>query len=239
MLACHVMAYSILFVYLLIAVAAAVSAVVHKLTVAGAFAGAAIAAIIYYSTGLPGLTMLAAFFILGIVTTSLKKEAKQHITSEHGPRTAWQVLANGGLAAFVCLLSWLFPGMSEWSPLLLAAIFSAAAADTVSSETGNAFGKRYYHILNGRPGVRGANGVVSFKGSFFGLLASGIVAIVYGVWYNDFSYTPQIMIAGTIGNFADSCLGLLENSGYLNNNMVNFLNTLVALLTMLVLIRVI
>ncbi len=233
------MTWSAVFVYLFIIVSAILSVVTRKLTIAGAFLGSAIAGIIYYAAGLPGLSMLAAFFIMGITTTSLKKEAKQSLAgNEHGVRTAGQVFANSGLAAMICLLSYLFAGMAVWLPLLVAAVFSAAAADTVSSETGNALGKKYYNILNGRPGIRGANGVISFEGTFFGLLASGVIAIIYGLWYSQFGYTIHIMVAGLIGNLTDSYLGAaLENQGYLNNNAINFLNTLAGVLAMILLIQ--
>ena len=42
---------------------------------------------------------------------------------------------------------------------------------------------------------------------------------------------PPIVLAGTAGNLADSLLGaLFERGGILNNNAVNFLNTLTAAL---------
>lgn len=223
-----------LIIYLIIGAVAVLSAVQKKLTIPGACLGAVIGSVIFFAAGLPGLSMLAAFFVMGIFTTALKKEVKPN--NETGTRTAGQVFANSGLAALICLLSCMLTDIATWLPLLIAAVFSAAAADTVSSETGNAFGKKYYNILNGKPGIRGANGVISIEGTFSGLLASAVIAVIYGLWYAQFGYTVHIIIAGLIGNLADSYLGAtLENNGYLNNNAVNFLNTLAGVLAMMAL----
>lgn len=226
-----IMHWTQILVYFFIIAGAATAAMTRKLTVAGACVGAIVAIVIYYAVGVPGLSMLAAFFVMGVATTSLKRETKQKLSAEEqDPRTAAQVVANGGLAAIVCILSWIFPAIENVLPLLIAAVFSAASADTVSSEMGNAYGTKFYHILTGRPGTKGTNGVVSIEGTLFGLLGSTVIAVVYGIGYKDYSYTLHILIAGTIGNFADSCFGIIENKGLINNNAVNFLNTLIAVL---------
>jgi len=217
-------------IYLLILAGAALSAARKKLTIAGAGLGALIGCMIFYAAGLPGLSMLAAFFIMGVGATSLGGASKQSLPKkETGARNAAQVFANGGLAAIMCVLSFQVEYIAGMLLLLIAAIFSSAAADTVSSETGNVFGKKHYNILNGKPGIKGANGVVSLEGTLSGLAASGLIAWIYGLWHQSFNYTFHIILAGTIGNLADSLLGaILENKGYLHNNAVNFLNTLAA-----------
>ena len=113
--------------------------------------------------------------------------------------------------------------------LMLAASFSAATADTLSSELGNIFGSRYYHILSFKKMQRGANGAVSLQGTLAGIIGSAIIALIYvlGTSWNA-QHVLIILVAGTVGNIADSILGLtLENKGWLNNNAVNFLNTAV------------
>ncbi len=226
-------------VYLLIVLCALLSAVARKLTIPGACVGGVIAGIIYGTAGVQGLSLLAAFFIMGIAATSWNRATKQTLTSrEPVTRTAGQVFANSGLAAVIGMLSIPFHSMAVGVPLLVAAVFSAAAADTVSSETGNALGRKYYNILDGSPGIRGANGVISVEGTLAGVLASGVIAVIYGLWYAQFGYTIPIMLAGMVGNLTDSYLGAtLENKGYLSNNAVNFLNTLAGVLTMALLMQ--
>jgi uncharacterized membrane protein len=60
-------------------------------------------------------------------------------------------------------------------------------------------------------------------------MGSAAIALVYvlGTGWNG-QHFLVIIVAGTIGNIADSILGLtLENKGLLGNNAVNFLNTVV------------
>ncbi|MBX3239497.1 MAG: DUF92 domain-containing protein [Chitinophagaceae bacterium] len=232
------MTLSEILVYICILSGAVASAATKKLTVAGAVLGATIAVIIFRASGIAGLCMMAAFFVMGIITTSLKKNFKKSLAgNEPGPRNVNQVFANGGLAAIVCAGSWVFSSVAYMLPLLIAAIFSSAAADTVSSETGNVYGTKFYNILNGRSAARGVNGAVSVEGTLAGIAASVVIAVVYGLFFNDFGYTPYIILAGTAGNLSDSVFGAaLENRGYLGNNAVNFLNTLVAALVMALLV---
>lgn len=89
------------------------------------------------------------------------------------------MIANAGLAGLLALLARIYPAQTELLRLMVAAGFAAAAADTVSSELGNVYGKKYYNILSLRPDVRGLNGVISIEGSLFGLLGSMIIAATY------------------------------------------------------------
>ncbi|HVF98166.1 MAG TPA: DUF92 domain-containing protein, partial [Flavisolibacter sp.] len=65
----------------------------------------------------------------------------------------------------------------------------------------------------------------------FGLAGSAVIASVYASsqgWNKTFGW---LLIAGTIGNLADSFLGgAFEQKGLIGNNAVNFLNTVTAAL---------
>jgi len=114
---------------------------------------------------------------------------------------------------------------------LVAACFAAATADTFSSELGNVYGKRFFHILSFQPAKKGGNGIISREGTLWGIVGSTLIALIYGIFYGVSFDLLIIIIAGTAGNIMDSLLGAAyEDKGYLTNNMVNFLNTVTAVL---------
>ena len=75
--------------------------------------------------------------------------------------------------------------------------------------------------------IRGLNGVISFKGTIIGIAGSSLIALIYSAGAGFTIHFLWIVIAGTIGNLTDSVLGAtLERKHILNNDAVNFLNTL-------------
>jgi uncharacterized protein (TIGR00297 family) len=179
--------------------------------------------------------MLTSFFILGTAATSWKKKEKMLIKGHaaHQPtRTAGQVIANGGVAALAGLAALLLPHYRPLLQVMMAAGLAAAAADTLSSELGMVYGRRYYHILTWRPDEKGLDGVVSREGWLIGIAASAVIALVYALGHGWNTRVFLVLIgSGTLGNLIDSVLGAVwERKGQLSNNAVNFLNTLAAAL---------
>lgn len=202
-----------------------------KLTLPGAAIGGLLGILLFLGAGFTGLALLAVFFLLGSAASAWKRIDKQRLglaEANQGRRTAAQALANAGVASAAGLLSWLLPAHAPFFQLLLAGSLAAATADTLSSELGNVYGRRFYHILTLRPDVRGRDGVVSLEGTALGLVGSAIMASVYSIglgWHQGFGW---VLLAGAVGNLADSVLGAtLERQGVLTNNAVNTLNTLV------------
>lgn len=211
----------------------------RKLNPAGALTGGILGFAIFLGSGLTGLAMLAVFFVLGSLATSWKlkdKIAAGLAEANKGRRTASQAFANAGVAGILGLLAWFYPAKADLFQLMIAAGFASATADTCSSELGNVYGRHYYNILTLRPDSRGLDGVISLEGTLLGLLGSCLIACLYGFGFGWGWPIIWILIAGTVGNLFDSVLGAsVERSGYLTNDAVNFLNTLVGALVALLL----
>lgn len=218
-----------LFVIFVLTVGMYASVKKGKLTETGALTGGLLGLAIFQGAGFTGLAMLALFFVLGTGATAWQHNYKANLglaEENKGGRTAGQAWANAGVAAILALLAWLFPAKAAVLRVMLAAAFAAATADTVSSELGNVYGKRFYNIVTLKPDSRGLNGVVSLEGTLLGLLGSTLISLVYGFGYGWSGNMVIVIIAGTIGNLTDSVLGAtLERGHFLSNNAVNFLNT--------------
>ncbi|GAB3573174.1 DUF92 domain-containing protein [Hymenobacter daeguensis] len=206
-----------------------------KLTPAAAATGGLLGLLIFLGSGFTGLALLALFFALGTAASAWKVADKHRLglaEENQGRRTAGQVLANAGVAGLLGLLGWLMPAHAPLLRLMLAGSFAAAAADTLASELGNVYGRRYYNILTLRPDTRGLNGVVSLEGTLLGAAGSALLAAVHGLSYGWGPAFGWLLVAGTVGNLTDSVLGAtLERRQYVSNNAVNLLNTLVGALT--------
>ena len=202
-----------------------------KLTIQAAIAGGLMGLTVFVSVGYSGLILLGSFFVLGVAATSWKKDRKRG-GEESLPqtRTVAQVFANGGVALLLSVLALIFPEKIRLLFVLIAASLAAATADTLSSELGTVYGKRFYNILSWKKEAGGLDGVISLEGTLIGVIGAFVIAIVYAFSHHSF-YILHITVAGTIGNLCDSLLGAgLERKKWIGNNMVNFLNTLCAAL---------
>lgn len=219
-------------------------------TPAAAATGAVIAASLMYSTAtfpyLPWHTALVpvlAVSLLAHFATRLGRAKKERLgTAEksHG-RAASQVAANLGIAALVSgqnMQSWfidthrLLPATLAPMPLFAVglAALAEAAADTVSSETGQVLGGRPRMITTLRTVDPGTDGAISLNGTLAGMVAAAIVALAGTLALRSDFGMFWISCAGAIfGLLFDSLLGAtFERRGWLNNDAVNFLSTAAA-----------
>jgi uncharacterized protein (TIGR00297 family) len=118
-------------------------------------------------------------------------------------------------------------------PLLLLAASAAmaeAAADTVSSELGQAFSRRALLITSLQTVPPGTDGGVSIRGTASGVLAAGVMsAVCVAAGMIPVRWASVAVLAGVCGMLVDSLLGAsLERGGRLSNDSVNFASTVAA-----------
>jgi uncharacterized protein (TIGR00297 family) len=199
-------------------------------TLAGAIAGSLISIMMFVCAGPGGFAALGTVFVLTFVATRIGHARKQRLgMAEHrGGRRATQVLANLTVAAALSALAVIFARPSLF--ICMAAALAEAAADTVSSECGEAWSSRVYLVTTFKRVAVGTNGGISGPGTLAGIVASAIVVwICYGVHLVPRHGAILAGGAAVIATFADSLLGAtLERWRWLNNDAVNFLGTLTA-----------
>lgn len=172
--------------------------------------------------GRGALPALIALFVLTFAATRFrrgKKEARGLGEARRG-RSASQIAANLGVAA-------LFASAGRYEGCVAA--LAEAAADTVSSEIGQAVGGRTLLLTTLRPVPDGTDGGVSVAGTAAGVIAAGVIVAIgaarHALWPNK----TMVMASGCAGLFFDSLLGAtVERKGWLGNDLVNFASTLFA-----------
>jgi len=206
----------------------------RTVNVSGVVAGFLVGSVIYSFLDWKGYLLLLAFFVIGSACTKLgyrKKEAQKLAQEDKGRRGARHALANAGVATACAIFAAATPYPVLFA-LAFAGAFATAAADTASSEIGQLLGRRTYLATNFKPVPRGTEGAVSLEGTLAGILASLIIAGL-GAAFGLFSWKGVIAVAvaAFVGTTFESVVGAaLEKRQLLDNEALNFLNTLVGAL---------
>jgi uncharacterized protein (TIGR00297 family) len=185
---------------------------VRALSPSGALVATVVGATVVTGSGIRGGAMLVAFFISSTLLGRLPAAAQ--LDQRRGrERDAVQVMANGGVAAVLALLSSLTQGRTR--SLLIAGFGGAvatAAADTWATEIGSRSRARPRSIRTWQPTTPGASGGVTAAG----LAASAVgAAFIAGMAAAPFAATSRhasmrvipIIVGGFVGALADSMLG--------------------------------
>jgi len=200
---------------------------VRGVTTGGAVAGAVVCFCLLQGAGLGGLAALVTVFALTWIATRIAYSRKQCLgtaESRQG-RSAAQVFANLGLAA-LCALFYAFGVADRRLLLAMGAALAEAAADTVSSEIGQAVGGIPRLVTNWSKVPAGTDGAITLAG-VTSAITVGLVCLLAGI----FRWRALVVCAGagSAGMLADSLLGAtLERRGLVGNNRVNFLSTAVS-----------
>ncbi len=207
----------------------------------GMHAGFAVGLVTYVCAGWRGFSILLTFFVLGSGATFVgyRRKARAGIAqSKKGARSARHALANCGVGVYLAFLVCASATPSMFATALVCA-YATAAFDTVSSEVGQAYGGRPVLITTLRPVPAGTNGAVSWLGTLAGVLAAAVLgglAEVTGLIGTGLPPLAIVMGAAFVGSTADSLLGAtLEVRGVMDNEEVNFSNTLVGAIAGMVL----
>ena len=206
---------------------AAFGRAVRGVTTTGALAGALVCLALLVGVGRSGFAALLVVFLLTWASTRLGYAHKQSLgTAERrAGRNALQVLANLGVAS-VCALLYATAGRDPRILVASGAALAEAAADTVSSEIGQAIGGVPRLVSNWKPVAAGTDGAITFAGTAAGVAAAIAVSLTGIVGWRS---AYLCAAAGALGMMADSFLGAtLERRRLLSNNAVNFLSTVVA-----------
>ncbi len=200
----------------------------------GMVAGFLIGVLTFTFAGWRGFAVLVSFFVLGSAATRLGYRRKQRAgiaQEKRGARSARHALANCGVGVYLAFLV-AAAGSPEIFLLAFVCAYATAAFDTVSSEVGQAYGGRPVLITTLRPVPAGTDGAISWLGTLAGAGAAllvGGVACAVGLLPRE--QTGIVVLAGFLGSTADSVLGAtLEAKGLMDNEAVNFSNTLVGAL---------
>ena len=200
----------------------------------GVIAGFLVGFLIYFFLDWEGYLLLLAFFVIGSGCTKFgyKTKAAHKIAQEGGGRRgARHAFANAGVAT-ACAL---FAAVTD-HPILFglafAGAFATAAADTASSEIGQVLGRRTFLLTTFRPVPRGTEGAVSLEGTLAGVVASLVIAAIgAAVGLYPWIGVLPIVLAAFVGTTFESLVGAaLEKRELLDNEALNFLNTLVGAL---------
>jgi len=203
----------------------------RAVTLGGAIAGAVVSFVLFVAAGPGAFAALVTVFVLAWITTRLGYARKQRLgtaEAKDGRRTS-QVLANLGVAGVAGLLS----AVTQWREVALviaAAALAEAAADTVSSEFGEAVGESATLITTGKQVPAGTDGGITLAGTIAGLVGAFIVAAVcLATKLISLRQAGVVAAAAFLGMLADSLLGAtLEQRKILGNDAVNFFSTIVA-----------
>ncbi|HTE90202.1 MAG TPA: DUF92 domain-containing protein [Terriglobales bacterium] len=209
----------------------AVARYIRGVSRSGALAGALVCFLLYACAGPGAIVALLSVFVLAWLTTRFGAQRKQRlkIAEKQDGRSASQVLANLGVAVG-CVFLYSLLGKNAIFLLAAAASLSEAAADTVSSEVGQASNEEAYLITNWEKVPAGNDGAVSPQGTLAGMAAATIVSLICVVGgLLPWKWLGISVMAAVLGMIADSYLGAsLQRRGMLNNDSVNFLSTLLS-----------
>ena len=209
------------------------------LTPSGLFHGWLLGVLIWGSLGWQGYVVVLFYFMVGSAVTRLgmaQKEAEgiaEKRSGARGPENVW----GSALTAALCALGTLVVPFEVETRLITSllllgyvASFSTKLSDTCASEVGKAYGKRTFLITTLQPVSRGTEGAVSLEGTLAGIVASVAIALVgWGVGLIDLLGVVLCVLAAFIATNLESVIGatLQAKVGWLTNEVVNILNTLI------------
>lgn len=173
----------------------------------GAVAATVVGGAVFAFAGFGAALVLVLFFVSASALSALPPGG------DRSARNAWQVLANGSVAAFAATLT----GVCPPAEVAFLGATAAATADTWATEIGVRLGKTPRSILSlGKQQPRGTSGAVSLPGTL--AASAGALAVAgAGRWLLagiDGRAFAAVAVAGVLGSIFDSMLGAGLQAGY-------------------------
>jgi uncharacterized protein (TIGR00297 family) len=206
-------------------------------TVAGAITGAMIGTLIYAGAGWRGWLMLVLAFGAAWATSRIGLARKRVLGIDEargGRRNAASALANCGLGA-IAALGVVFTPFHDAALLALVTALTAGASDTVASEIGKAWGRRTLRLTNLQSVAPGTPGAVSLEGTAAGLAWAFVMSVTASaLGLLPFGLLWMVILGATIGSIVENALAAtLEADHIVNKDVLNFVNTFVAVAVVL------
>ena len=225
----------------------------RSLNISG-FYGATIMAIVIIMLGSDiHLISLAIFFVFSSVISKTIKNTSFY-RSKGSKRDIIQVYANGGVALFICIIDFLYP--NPFNIYLFLSSVAAAMSDTWATEFGKMSKYKPISIISFRPMEHGLSGGLTRIGTLGSLLGSCIIGfsawclipiesiIIYGIIFSGFIAAIVDSLIGAIfqakyetrtGEIIEEHQKgstLISGKNWINNDIVNLINTITAPLLM-------
>ena len=230
--------YQLLIAIVINALIASATYLAKQISRSGAIGGFIVGTLIFFLAGWNGYVVLVTFFVLGTLVTKVKyrEKAEKGIAQEdHGKRGAKHAIANCSAALVMGLIAFL-GSLADNETLFrffmvgFTGAFATALSDTASSEIGQAYGKTTILLTSFKRVPPGTEGAVSLEGTFAGIFASLLLALVAtaaGVTIG-WQGLVAVVVAAFVGNTLESIIGsTIERLPFINNEVTNFINTVI------------
>lgn len=196
----------------------------------GAVSGWILGTALFGFGGWRSYLILFSFVVLGTVCTRTGRARKAALgiaQEAEGRRGASNAVANVLAGVVFAFLATATPHRGAFLVAMVAA-FATASADTVSSEIGQAFGRRHYLVTTLRRVPAGTDGAVSVEGTVAGILGSAAIsALAWGLSLIPPVGAAIVVAAAFVGTTVESYLGAtVERAKIVDNEVVNFTNTM-------------
>ena len=202
------------------------------MTAPAAVVGTVLGVAIFVGTKWPGWTLLVLAFAVAVGATRFGHEQKRQrgIAEARGGRrgvgNAWGNVGVSALAALAAAAG-ATPALAY---LAMVAALIAAVSDTVASEVGKAMARTAWLPTRRERVPAGTIGAISLPGTLASVACAALLgasAILLGLiapWA-----LPLLVFAVTVASFVEGIAGAtLEQRGFIDNNGLNFFNSLLA-----------
>ena len=179
--------------------------------------GAVLAVVVGTATTAAGWSFgaaLIAFFISSSALSHFRRAEKEHraagVVAKGGARDAWQVAANGAVAALAAV-AWQTTG-EGWLIAAAGGAIAAATADTWATELGMLSSAPPRSVTSGRQVPVGTSGGVNVAGLLAALGGAAFISTIGSMLGWPRPIALAVLAGGVLGMLADSLLGALAQS---------------------------